>query len=49
MYYVAMEIAHSTQLTPTIEAPRTWNGPALANGRIYVRNDQEMACFDLRE
>ena len=31
-----------------IKADRTWNVPALANGRIYVRNDLEMACFDLR-
>ena len=31
-----------------IEAERTWNVPALANGRIFVRNDREMACFDLR-
>jgi outer membrane protein assembly factor BamB len=27
---------------------RTWNYPALADGRAYVRNDLEMACFDLR-
>jgi hypothetical protein len=32
-----------------IEAERTWNVPALANGRVFVRNDREMACFDLRE
>lgn len=29
--------------------PRTWNVPAVAHGRIYVRNEHEMACFDLRE
>ena len=34
---------------PAIKAPRNWNTPAIANGRIYVRNDKEMACFDLRE
>jgi outer membrane protein assembly factor BamB len=28
---------------------RTWNYPALAGGRVYVRNDQEMACYDLTE
>jgi outer membrane protein assembly factor BamB len=28
---------------------RTWNYPALARGKIYVRNDSEMACYDLRE
>lgn len=26
---------------------RSWNNPAMAHGRIYVRNDEEMACFDL--
>lgn len=29
--------------------PRTWNVPALADGRIFVRNEHEMACFDLRD
>jgi outer membrane protein assembly factor BamB len=27
---------------------RTWNLPALAGGRAYVRNHLEMACYDLR-
>jgi outer membrane protein assembly factor BamB len=26
----------------------TWNCPALADGKAYVRNDKEMACYDLR-
>jgi outer membrane protein assembly factor BamB len=26
---------------------KTWNCPALANGKAYLRNDQEMACYDL--
>ena len=26
---------------------RTWNTPALAAGRAFVRNHQEMACFDI--
>ncbi len=34
---------------PAIKAARTWNTPAMANGRIYVRNDKEMACFELRD
>jgi len=31
-----------------IKGERCWNVPAVANGRILVRNEQEMACFDLR-
>lgn len=27
---------------------RTWNSHALADGKAFVRNDLEMACFDLR-
>ena len=26
---------------------KTWNNLAIAHGRIYVRNGEEMACFDL--
>lgn len=31
---------------PVFDA-RTWNTPAIAAGRAYVRNHREMACFDL--
>jgi outer membrane protein assembly factor BamB len=27
---------------------RTWNVPALAGGRVFVRNHLEMTCFDLK-
>ena len=26
---------------------KTWNNPALAGGRLYVRNDQNMICYDI--
>lgn len=31
----------------TGKAEKTWNLPALANGKAFVRNHQEMACYDL--
>jgi outer membrane protein assembly factor BamB len=31
---------------PAIEG-KTWNYPAIANGRLLVRNQTQMACFDL--
>jgi hypothetical protein len=26
---------------------KTWNHPALVGDRLYVRNDQEAACFQM--
>lgn len=26
---------------------KTWNHPVIAHGRLYVRNDAEMACYDV--
>ena len=27
---------------------KTWNHPVIAHGRMYVRNAEEMACYELR-
>jgi outer membrane protein assembly factor BamB len=37
------EVAQAPALTD-----KTWNHPVIANGRLYVRNGREMACFELR-
>jgi outer membrane protein assembly factor BamB len=26
---------------------KAWNNPAMAHGRIYIRNEEEMVCYDL--
>jgi outer membrane protein assembly factor BamB len=31
-----------------LDAEKTWNTPALVNGIAYVRNHEQMACYDLR-
>jgi outer membrane protein assembly factor BamB len=28
---------------------KTWNHPVIAHGRLYVRNAEEMACYELRQ
>jgi len=37
------EVAHFQAI-----AGKTWNHPAMSAGRILVRNELQMACFDLR-
>jgi outer membrane protein assembly factor BamB len=37
---------HELGRFPALEG-HTWNYPTLAGGRAYVRNDREMACYDL--
>jgi outer membrane protein assembly factor BamB len=44
------EISRAHLLEPTNEAfgrPVVWSHPAYANKCVYVRNDREIACFDL--
>ena len=33
---------------PAIEG-KTWNHPVLNRGRLFVRNDREVACFDVKQ
>jgi outer membrane protein assembly factor BamB len=45
------ELSRAHLLDPTNRAggrPVHWSHPAFANRRIYVRNDEAIACFDLR-
>jgi outer membrane protein assembly factor BamB len=41
------EAFHELGKMHVLEGVKTWNYPALANGRVYVRNHEEMACYDL--
>ncbi len=31
----------------TFDDPKNWNPPALVDGKLYLRNHREMACYDL--
>ncbi|MBL9122870.1 MAG: PQQ-like beta-propeller repeat protein [Planctomycetaceae bacterium] len=37
---------HELAIFPAIEG-KTWNCPVLENGRAYIRNHEEMACYEL--
>ena len=46
------ELSRAHLLDPTNKDPGRWvlwSHPAFANRRVYVRNDKELACFDLAE
>lgn len=38
---------HQLGTLPAVEGAKTWNPPALAAGKVFVRNAEEMACYDL--
>jgi outer membrane protein assembly factor BamB len=38
---------HELARIPDAITGKTWNHPAIAQGRLYIRNGQEMACFAL--
>jgi outer membrane protein assembly factor BamB len=27
---------------------KTWNHPVIAHGKLFVRNDEEIACYELQ-
>lgn len=37
---------HELGSIPALEG-RSWNNPAMADGKIFLRNSEEMACYDL--
>lgn len=41
------KIYHEIVRFPAIRG-KTWNHPALSDGLLLIRNNSEMACFDLR-
>ncbi len=49
--YVALVATDAKQFKELKKIPvfsgRTWNVPAIARGRLYLRNHQEMACVRL--
>jgi outer membrane protein assembly factor BamB len=40
---------HELGSIQVLEGDKTWNYPALADGKAYIRNAVEMACYDLTE
>ena len=37
---------HKLATLPALHG-KTWNNPALAGNRLYLRNDHEAACYEL--
>jgi outer membrane protein assembly factor BamB len=40
---------HELSRFKVLEGAKTWNTPSLAHGKAYLRNHEEMACYDLAE
>jgi hypothetical protein len=38
---------HELARIDALPGPKTWNPPALAGGKAYLRSHREMACYDL--
>ncbi|CAN5283948.1 PQQ-binding-like beta-propeller repeat protein [soil metagenome] len=34
---------------PMLEGVKSWSHPVVAKGKLYIRNDQEAACYDVAE
>jgi hypothetical protein len=34
---------------PNVLAPKAWAAPALANGKLYLRDQKDLICLDLRK
>jgi hypothetical protein len=47
LFMVAADPAKYTELGRVQVCGKTWSHPALADGRLYVRDGRELQCFDL--
>ena len=45
----ANSVGYVEKATCRISPTRCWTPPALADGRLYVRDDAQIICFDLRQ
>jgi hypothetical protein len=36
-------------LMPNVLAGRCWAAPALCDGRLYIRDESDLVCLDLRK
>jgi len=43
------EAAHELGRFKALTGPKAWNNFAIADGKVFVRNADEMACYDLTQ